>query len=112
MPPRAYRPSSKRRNDHDDDEEEKPRGNGSAMVVLLSGGMGLMFVLGGLALTGWYLFTQINMEEETVSRPINNPQPANNSWPKPQPQPQPNPSADNPTPGLSQNPTVTFPQPD
>jgi hypothetical protein len=60
---------AKKRND--DDGEEK-RGGGSAMIVLLSGGLGLLFVLGGLTLTGWFLFTQIDMEEQASNRPNNN----------------------------------------
>ena len=52
----------------DEDEDEAKRKGGSAMVVLVSGGLGLLFVLGGLSLTGWYLFTQIEIETASPSR--------------------------------------------
>ena len=68
-------PEKKRKGDDDDDPKRK---GGSAMIVFLSGGFGLLFVLGGLALTGWYLFTQIDYETTSTyyNRPNNNP-----GWP-------------------------------
>ena len=59
-------PVPKKKKD-DDDEDEPKRKGGSAMIVLVSGGLGLLFVLGGLSLTGWYLFTQIDIESTSSS---------------------------------------------
>ena len=44
------------------DGEQKKRGGGSAVVVFLSGGLGFLVVLAGLAATGWFLFTQVDTE--------------------------------------------------
>jgi hypothetical protein len=63
-------PQPKRKPDDDDDEPK--RKGGSAMIVLLSGGLGLLFVIGGLGLTGWFLFTQIDMTETVSNRSNNN----------------------------------------
>jgi hypothetical protein len=59
-------PVPKKKKDEDDEDEPKRKG-GSAMIVLVSGGLGLLFVLGGLSLTGWYLFTQIDIESTSSS---------------------------------------------
>lgn len=61
----ATRPKNKKRKS--DDEEREQRGGGSAMIVLLSGGLGLLVVLSGLALTGWFLFTQVDTETTTAA---------------------------------------------
>jgi hypothetical protein len=52
----------------EEDDEPKRKG-GSAMIVLVSGGLGLLFVLGGLSVTGWFLFTQIDVETASTNRP-------------------------------------------
>jgi len=67
LPGTTVATSAKKRKSDDDDEEPIRKG-GSAMIVLLSGGLGLMFVLSGLALTGWFLFTQIDYEETASSQ--------------------------------------------
>jgi hypothetical protein len=54
------------------DDEERQRGGGSAAIVLLSGGLGLLVVLSGLALTGWFLFTQVDTDDEPVARRSDN----------------------------------------
>lgn len=66
----APKPKNKKRKS--DDEEREQRGGGSAMIVLLSGGLGLLVVLSGLALTGWFLFTQVDTETTTAARTNNN----------------------------------------
>jgi hypothetical protein len=67
LPGNTAPPPVPRKKKTDDDDEPTRRG-GSAMVVLVSGGLGLLFVLGGLSLTGWYLFTQIDVETASSSR--------------------------------------------
>jgi hypothetical protein len=66
----APTPAPKRKKD-DDDEDEPKRKGGSALIVLVSGGLGLLFVLGGLSVTGWYLFTQIDFETAANTRANN-----------------------------------------
>ncbi len=60
----------RRKHDDDDDREKGKSRGGSAMIVLLSGGLGLLVVLLGLGATGWFLFTQIDVE--TASNNSNN----------------------------------------
>src|SRR6188508_2252483 len=43
-------PATTKRKRPDDDDDEPKRKGGSAMIVLVSGGLGLLFVLGGLGL--------------------------------------------------------------
>lgn len=78
-------PKPKRARDEDDDNEPKSTG-GSAMIVMLSGGFGMMIVLGGLGLTAWVLFGLIDTTPVTYNRATNPPnnQP-NNSRPNIQP---------------------------
>lgn len=66
----------KRVKDDDEDDEPKRRG-GSAMIVLFSGALGLLFVIGGLGITGWFLFTQIDMTETTSNNSSNSSKPNN-----------------------------------
>jgi hypothetical protein len=95
--PTAPPPVPKKRDEEDD--EPKSRGGGSALVVLLSGGLGLLVVMGGLALTGWYLFTQVDVE--TASKRSNqsgNPRSNVGGNPNPNPSPGPNPRPPTPQP--------------
>lgn len=62
--PDAAAPAPKRAREHD---EPKPKGR-SAAVVFVSGGLGLLFVLTGLGVTGWFLFTQIDTTPASASR--------------------------------------------
>ena len=39
----------------------------SATNALALAGLWLLFVLGGLSLTGWYLFTQIDIEDTSTT---------------------------------------------
>jgi hypothetical protein len=78
----AAAPRPKKRKE-DDDEEEKQRGGGSALIVLLSGGLGLTVVLAGLALTGWFLFTQVDTDEPVVRRNDNRSDNRNNNSSRP-----------------------------
>lgn len=59
-----------RRRTHDDEPKRK---SGSGAIVFLSGGLVLLCVVGGLSLTGWFLFTQIDMTETVSAQPNNNP---------------------------------------
>lgn len=52
------------------DDDAKPKSRSNA-IVFLSGGLGLLFVLIGLGVTGWFLFTQIDTAPGYASR--NNP---------------------------------------
>jgi hypothetical protein len=63
-------PAAKRRRDDD----TKPKGR-SAAVVFVSGGLGLLFVLIGLGVTGWFLFTQVDTGPAYANRPNTNPRP-------------------------------------
>lgn len=65
-------PAKKRR---DDDAKPKSR---SGAVVFVSGGLGLLFVMLGLGVTGWYLFTQIDTAPGYASRNNPNPRPNQN----------------------------------
>lgn len=56
-------PVPKRRTDDDE-----VRGGGSMAVVLVSGGLGLLFVLCGLGITGWFLFTQVDVSSGYTNR--------------------------------------------
>jgi hypothetical protein len=81
-------PAPKRKSDDDEDV----RGGGSMMVVLLSGGLGLLFVMLGLGVTGWYLFTQVDMSSGYANRNNNfnnNNRPPNNNNNNNRPNPQP-----------------------
>jgi hypothetical protein len=64
----AAPPVAKRRKDVD--EDDGPRGTGgSALIVALSGGFGLLVVLGGLGLTAWVLFGLIDTTPSTHPLP-------------------------------------------
>ncbi len=101
----AVPPPKKKKNE--DDEDEPKRKGGSVAIVLLSGGFGLLFVLGGLGLTAWVLFAEIGRETAantpTYNNTNNNPrpgQPNNPNQPRPNPnQPRPNVDPWNPGPG-------------
>ncbi len=74
----AAPPPPKKKNDEDDDPKRK---GGSVAIVLLSGGFGLLFVLGGLGLTAWFLFFFVDTSADVVAN-INRP---NNNQPNNQP---------------------------
>jgi hypothetical protein len=69
-------PPAKRRRADDD----KPKGRSNA-VVLVSGGLGLLFVMLGLGATGWFLFTQIDTTPATANRNTPNVRPGPNRLP-------------------------------
>ncbi len=52
----------------DDDDEPQDDGGGSALIVIFSAGFGLLVVLAGLGLTGWLLFTQIDVSDTVSNR--------------------------------------------
>ncbi len=65
----AAPPAPTKKKPSDDEDDEPKRKGGSGMIVLLSGVLGLLFVVGGLGLTAWFLFTQIDMTETVSNRP-------------------------------------------
>jgi hypothetical protein len=69
--PGHNKPITQPKRKSDEDDEPKRKG-GSAAIVLVSGLLGLLFVVGGLGVTGWFLFTQIDMTETVSNRSNNN----------------------------------------
>jgi hypothetical protein len=53
--------AAKKARRNDDDDEPKRKG-GSATAAFVSGGLGLLFVFCALGATGWYLFTQVDVD--------------------------------------------------
>jgi hypothetical protein len=63
-------PPKKLRHEDDDEEEKKTTGSGgSMMVVVLASITALLFALGGLGATGYFLFTNLDTEEYTFNQP-------------------------------------------
>lgn len=58
-----------RRGDDDEDEEKEQssRGGGSTMVVVFAGLTALLFALGGLGTTGYFLFTNLDTSDATLN---------------------------------------------
>ncbi|MBY0457681.1 MAG: hypothetical protein K2V38_10110, partial [Gemmataceae bacterium] len=79
-----------------DDEDQAAKG-GSSAIVLLSGGFGIFAVLGGLALTAWFLFFYVDTTPAVANNSNNNrnqpnqPNQPNNPNPRPNPNPNPGP---------------------
>ncbi|MBM3982701.1 MAG: hypothetical protein FJ304_21005 [Planctomycetes bacterium] len=73
--------STKRKRDDDEDDDDadaKARAGGSG-IVILSGLLGLFFVLGGLGLTTWLLFYEIDTESASNTNSNTNTNRSNNS---------------------------------
>lgn len=79
-PPAAPAPTKRKRDDDDDDDDAdaKARAGGSG-IVILSGLLGLFFVLGGLGLTTWLLFYEIDTESASNTNSNPNTNRSNNS---------------------------------
>ena len=99
--PAKAKPPARRRRDEDDDDDDGGRGRkkknvsgGSPVLVLVVAGLGLLFVLGGLGLTAYLIFSGNDKEAETAqaTKPGGTP---NNAAPN-TPQPQVSPKANTP----------------
>ncbi|MDY3553562.1 hypothetical protein R5W24_002665 [Gemmata sp. JC717] len=78
--PELPRPRTKR--DIDGEDAEPQRASGSVAIVLLSGGCGMLMVLGGLGLTAWVLFGLIDTTPPVAyNRSGTNPPPINRVTP-------------------------------
>ncbi|HEV3386783.1 MAG TPA: hypothetical protein VG097_18345 [Gemmata sp.] len=69
-PPPPPTPKKQKRLDDEEEEEEKSTGNGGSMLVVVFATItAMLFALGGLGATGYFLFTNLDTTEFTLNHP-------------------------------------------